>query len=65
MQPGEDCMWFLLKIPDDEYAVQYVGPHPDIVFPTDICGFPLYWFGLPSKMINSWRLLNVSIFLEQ
>jgi len=38
MQPGEGCMWFLIKSGEDDFAIQYIGPNPDTEFPSDLTG---------------------------
>jgi hypothetical protein len=38
MQIRPNCKWYLIKIQETEFAVQYTGPDPDIVFPVDITG---------------------------
>ena len=43
MQSGSDCVWFLVKFEDDDFAVQYTGKDPDRNFPSDISGL-LYPF---------------------
>jgi hypothetical protein len=39
MQAGSLCDWYLLKIGDDDYAVQYTGSNPDLKFPKILTGF--------------------------
>ena len=38
MQPEDQCVWYLIKLPDDRFAVQYAGDEPDRIFPADISG---------------------------
>jgi hypothetical protein len=38
MQPEENCMWYLIKLRNDTFALQYSGPDPDKVFPADLSG---------------------------
>ena len=33
-----ECEWFLLRIGEDEFAIQYEGPNPDTVLPTTLQG---------------------------
>lgn len=42
---SSDCVWFLVKFGDDDFAVQYTGEDPDRDFPIDISGL-LYTFEL-------------------
>ena len=38
MEGGDECMWYLLKSHENEFAVQYTGPDPDTALPVDISG---------------------------
>ena len=38
MEAGDDCLWYLIKLPDDRFAVQYCGDNADIAFSQDLTG---------------------------
>jgi len=39
MQPGDQCVWFLIKLPGVyQFAVQYTGDDPDSKLPVDVTG---------------------------
>src|SRR5579859_6612133 len=41
MEIGDICSWYLLKLPDNNFAVQYTGTDPANIFPTSMsCSFP-------------------------
>jgi hypothetical protein len=41
MQLGTSCDWFLIKLAEDDFAVQYTGDDPDTLFPSNMSGdFP-------------------------
>jgi len=33
-----ECMWYLMKLDDGEFAIQYNGPHPEENFPPNLDG---------------------------
>lgn len=35
----EPCQWFLLKLSNDDFAIQYEGPDPEIEFPVSLKGY--------------------------
>lgn len=43
MQPGDKCDWFLIKLPDNTFAMQYSGKDPDKVFPVNSSGLALLY----------------------
>jgi len=38
MQPGEDCVWYLLNVNNQRFGIQYIGANPKSAFPPDISG---------------------------
>src|SRR5271169_6812481 len=37
MEAGDKCQWYLLN-DEEEYAIQYIGPKPDLHLPVDMDG---------------------------
>jgi hypothetical protein len=35
---SEPCFWFLLKLEDEEFAIQYEGPDPETEFAAELEG---------------------------
>jgi hypothetical protein len=38
MQVAANPQWYLVKLPEAEFAIQYAGPNPATIFPQDISG---------------------------
>jgi len=44
MELEEPCQWFLIRVAEDCFAVQYSGPEPDTFFPASISGPSRFFF---------------------